>query len=162
MRFCFESRKKLCLVTTRVAPAMVHTDGVLAINGYHERALRTRSCAKSQVVQAEHEEFAPLTRACGQRYGRDRLDSATTIGVSLDQLWRLVDGVYTMPLFRMSEALADGAIERHRRRLQGRARLVTIDLDPTDDPTHGAQQLTGNLAAICRFPPGLPVERRST
>jgi hypothetical protein len=59
MRFCFESRKKskLCLVATRVAPAMVHTDGVLAINGYHERALRTRSCAKSQVVQAELEEL---------------------------------------------------------------------------------------------------------
>lgn len=69
MRFCFESRRKseLCLVTTRVAPAMVHADGVLAINGYHERALRTRSCVKSQVVQAELEEIAPLTRACGQR-----------------------------------------------------------------------------------------------
>jgi hypothetical protein len=45
-------------------------------------------------------------------------------------------------LFRLSEALADCVIERHRRRLQGRARRVTIDLDPTDDPTHGAQQLT--------------------
>ena len=45
-------------------------------------------------------------------------------------------------LFRVSEALADCVIERHRRRLQGRARRVTIDLDPTDDPTHGAQQLT--------------------
>jgi hypothetical protein len=38
--------------------------------------------------------------------------------------------------------LADLVIERHRKRLQGRARLITIDLDPTDDPTHGAQQLT--------------------
>jgi len=28
---------------------------------------------------------------------------------------------------------------RHRRRLQGRARGLPIDLDPTDDPTHGAQ-----------------------
>ena len=45
-------------------------------------------------------------------------------------------------LFRLSEALADCVIERHRRRLQGRARRITIDLDPTDDPTHGAQQLT--------------------
>ena len=33
-------------------------------------------------------------------------------------------------------------IERHATRLQHRARLVTIDLDPTDDPTHGAQQLS--------------------
>ena len=45
-------------------------------------------------------------------------------------------------LFRLSEALADRVIERHRRRLRGQARRVTIDLDPTDDPTHGAQQLT--------------------
>jgi hypothetical protein len=42
----------------------------------------------------------------------------------------------------MAEALADTVIERHRQRLHGRARLITIDLDPTDDPTHGAQQLT--------------------
>jgi Transposase DDE domain group 1 len=45
-------------------------------------------------------------------------------------------------LYRMGEALADCVIERHRRRLHGRAQLITIDLDPTDDPTHGAQQLT--------------------
>ena len=45
-------------------------------------------------------------------------------------------------LFRMAEALADRVMERHRRRLHGRARRITIDLDPTDDPTHGHQQLT--------------------
>ena len=44
-------------------------------------------------------------------------------------------------LFRMTEALADTVIERHRSRLYGRARRITIDLDPTDDPTHGEQQL---------------------
>jgi len=37
-------------------------------------------------------------------------------------------------LFRMTEALADSVIERHRQRLHGRARRITIDLDPTDDP----------------------------
>jgi len=45
-------------------------------------------------------------------------------------------------LLRMSEALADCVIERHRCRLRGGAGRVTIDLDPTDDPTHGAQQLS--------------------
>ena len=45
-------------------------------------------------------------------------------------------------LYRLSTALADCVIERHRRRLQGRARRITLDLDPTDDPTHGAQQLS--------------------
>ena len=42
----------------------------------------------------------------------------------------------------MGEALADVVVERHRERLHGRAKRITIDLDPTDDPTHGAQQLT--------------------
>ena len=45
-------------------------------------------------------------------------------------------------LYRMSVALADTVIERHRRRLKRKAKRITIDLDPTDDPTHGAQQLT--------------------
>lgn len=45
-------------------------------------------------------------------------------------------------LFRIAEALAERVIERHRKRLHGRARRITIDLDPTDDPTHGQQQLS--------------------
>jgi hypothetical protein len=45
-------------------------------------------------------------------------------------------------LYRMSVALADAVIERHRQRLKRKAKRITIDLDPTDDPTHGAQQLT--------------------
>jgi hypothetical protein len=57
-------------------------------------------------------------------------------------LSRFENSVGRKELFRMAEALADAVIERHRQRLHGRARLITIDLDPTDDPTHGAQQLT--------------------
>jgi len=34
-------------------------------------------------------------------------------------------------------------MKRHRQRLGARnVRRITIDLDPTDDPTHGKQQLT--------------------
>jgi len=58
-------------------------------------------------------------------------------------------------LLRMSEALADCVIERHRKRLHGRARRITIDLDPTDDPTHGAQQLSffnGHYDSYCYLP----------
>jgi cellobiose phosphorylase len=32
-------------------------------------------------------------------------------------------------------------ISHHRRRLRGKARRITIDMDPTDDPTHGQQEL---------------------
>jgi hypothetical protein len=42
----------------------------------------------------------------------------------------------------MGAKLADLVIEQHRRRLRGRTRCITIDLDPTVDPTHGAQQLS--------------------
>jgi Transposase DDE domain group 1 len=41
-------------------------------------------------------------------------------------------------LLAMAEVLADSVMERQRQRLGGGAGLITIDLDPTDDPTHGA------------------------
>lgn len=46
-------------------------------------------------------------------------------------------------------------IERHRRRLKRKVKRITIDLDPTDDPTHGAQQLTffnGHYDTWCYLP----------
>jgi len=44
-------------------------------------------------------------------------------------------------MLAMSHALADAVIARHCRRRR-RVRLITIDLDVTEDQTHGAQQLT--------------------
>ena len=58
-------------------------------------------------------------------------------------------------LYLASVALADLVIEQHRARLQGRARRITIDLDPTDDPTHGQQELTffnGHYDTWCYLP----------
>jgi hypothetical protein len=58
-------------------------------------------------------------------------------------------------LYRMGIALADTVIERHRRRLKRKVKRITIDLDPTDDPTHGAQQLTffnGHYDTWCYLP----------
>ena len=55
----------------------------------------------------------------------------------------------------MAQELAIRVIERHRRRRCGRARRITIDLDPTDDATHGAQQLTffnGYYDSWCYLP----------
>ncbi len=45
-------------------------------------------------------------------------------------------------LMRMGLALAERVIARHRKRLRGRVKRITVELDPTDDPTHGAQQLS--------------------
>ena len=58
-------------------------------------------------------------------------------------------------LYRMGIALADTVIERHRRRLGRKVKRITIDLDPTDDPTHGAQQLAffnGHYDTWCYLP----------
>jgi hypothetical protein len=72
--------------------------------------------------------------------GRDPIQGKDL--ASQPTLSRFENGRDRKQLFRLSEALVDCVIERHRCRLRGRARCVTIDLDPTDDPTHGAQQLT--------------------
>jgi hypothetical protein len=55
---------------------------------------------------------------------------------------RFENRVGVQELYAMGCELAAAVIARHQRRLQSRARQITIDLDPTDDPTHGAQQLT--------------------
>ena len=58
-------------------------------------------------------------------------------------------------LYHLGVTLAESVIERHRQRRHGRARRITIDLDPTDDPTHGAQQLSffnGHYDTWCYLP----------
>lgn len=68
---------------------------------------------------------------------------------------RFENGVGARALYRMGRELAAGVIDRHRQRLRGRARRITIDLDVTDDPTHGAQQLTffhGHYDTWCYLP----------
>ena len=71
---------------------------------------------------------------------RDPVDG-NSLG-SQPTLSRFENSVSSKDLFRMGGELADIVIEHHAERLKGKARLITIDLDPTDDPTHGAQQLT--------------------
>ena len=70
-------------------------------------------------------------------------------------LSRFENAVGRHELYLASVALADLVIEHHRTRLQGRARRITIDLDPTDDPTHGQQELTffnGHYDTWCYLP----------
>lgn len=85
--------------------------------------------------------------------GRDPVDGDAL--ASQPTLSRFENRVSTRELYRMGEALADVVIERHRKRLGSRARRITIDLDPTDDPTHGQQQLTffnGHYDTWCYLP----------
>ena len=57
-------------------------------------------------------------------------------------LSRFENAVGPRDLYRMGETLVATVIDRHRLRLGRKCRQVTIDLDPTVDPTHGAQQLS--------------------
>jgi hypothetical protein len=85
--------------------------------------------------------------------GRDAVQGEAL--ASQPTLSRLENAIGPKALYRMGETLAEAVIERQRRRLRGKARRITIELDPTDDPTHGAQQLTlfnGHYDTWCYLP----------
>ena len=70
-------------------------------------------------------------------------------------LSRFENAVGPRELIAMGHVLAATIIAHHRRRLKGRATRITIDLDPTDDPTHGQQEFTffnGHYDTWCYLP----------
>jgi Transposase DDE domain group 1 len=70
-------------------------------------------------------------------------------------LSRFENAVGPLALTRLGHALADLVLGQHHARLRGRARRITVDLDPTDDPTHGQQQFTffnGHYDTWCYLP----------
>jgi hypothetical protein len=71
--------------------------------------------------------------------GRDPVTGSAL--ASQPTLSRFENAVSSAELLRMSEALAASVIQRHRRRKR-KVRRITIDLDPTEDATHGGQQLS--------------------
>ena len=85
--------------------------------------------------------------------GRDPIDGAAL--ASQPTLSRFENGVGRRELIAMGHVLAATVIEQHRRRLKGRVTRITIDLDPTDDPTHGQQEFTffnGHYDTWCYLP----------
>lgn len=85
--------------------------------------------------------------------GRDPLDGAAL--ASQPTLSRFENAVSWTELRDMAHALADTVIEQQRRARKGRATAITVDLDPTDDPTHGQQELTffnGHYDSWCYLP----------
>lgn len=110
----------------------------------------TLACGYSDCNDAARLASDPIYKLLIDRdpiYGEDLASQPT--------LSRFENSVSKTDLYRMGEALADLVIEHHRRRLRGKARRITIDLDPTDDPTHGAQQLSffnGHYDSWCYLP----------
>ncbi len=89
-----------------------------------------------------------LLLARDPRLGRGLADQAT--------LSRFENGVDSRDLYRVASELTDVVIEQHHKRRPGRrVKLITIDLDPTEDRTHGEQQLSlfnGHYDAWCYLP----------
>src|SRR5881628_1594501 len=70
-------------------------------------------------------------------------------------LSRFENAVSARELRAMTHVLADTVIAQQRRRLHGRVGRITIDLDPTDDPTHGQQEFAffnGHYHTWCYLP----------
>lgn len=82
--------------------------------------------------------------------GRDPVRGAAL--ASQPTLSRFENGVGRGALLRMGEALLESVIASRR---PGKVRRLTVDLDVTDDPTHGAQQLSffnGHYGTACYLP----------
>ena len=70
-------------------------------------------------------------------------------------LCRFENAIGPKELFRCGEALAETILSRQQRRLKKGVRWITIDMDTTDDPTHGEQQLSffnGHYHHWCYLP----------
>jgi hypothetical protein len=83
---------------------------------------------------------------------RDPLEGAAL--ASQPTLSRFENAAGPKVLYRMGETLADAVIKRQRR-AHRKSKRITVELDPTDDPTHGAQQLAlfnGHYDTWCYLP----------
>ena len=99
-----------------------------------------------------------MKEVCGRSANGEALASQPTLS-RFENAW--VKGKSASRIARARELvclgreLEDFVIERHQKRLGRRAKLVTIDLDPTDDPTHGQQAFTffnGHYGSWCYLP----------
>ena len=84
--------------------------------------------------------------------GRDPITGDSL--ASQPTLSRFENDVTRGELLAMGEALFEAVLARHRRRRR-KVRCITLDLDVTDDPTHGTQQLSffnGFYGTWCYLP----------
>ena len=134
-----------CLVDRRELGKIRHT--LTALLGQRIFGI---ACGHPDGNDAEHLADDPIHKLL---LGRDPVAGEAL--ASQPTISRFENGVGPSALYVLARELAMRVIERHRRRLEGRARRITIDLDPTDDATHGAQQLTffnGHYDSWCYLP----------
>src|SRR5213594_59497 len=134
-----------CLVEDRQAGKVRHTIEELLAQRIYGIA-----CGHPDANDADRLADDPIHKLL---LGRDPIDGDAL--ASQPTISRFENHVGSQALYAMGRELAANVIDRHRQRLHGRAQRITIDLDPTDDPTHGAQQLTffnGHYDCWCYLP----------
>jgi hypothetical protein len=134
-----------CLRDERSAERVIHGMRELVEQRVYGMACGYEDCNDSARLAGD-----PIHRLL---LGRDPRDGEWL--ASQPTLSRFENAIDGRSLVRMGTALADCVIKRHRRRLRGRVRRITIDLDPTDDATHGQQQLAlfnGHYDRWCYLP----------
>ena len=109
------------------------------------------ACGYADCNDADRVSDDPMQKALLERdpLGDESLASQATLS-------RFENGVRIVELYKMGMELMEFVIERHLKRLGRRkVKLITIDMDPTEDKTHGAQQLSmfnGHYGAHCYLP----------
>ncbi|MBM4050718.1 MAG: IS1380 family transposase [Planctomycetes bacterium] len=161
----FEGLLDKPVTVTFTAPDQSSDGGVLLLKAIDEKMGLTRRMAGAmrdgrQPGKTEHaleEMFQEriFGISCGYPDGNDaaRLSKDPAMQTACERrgeplasqptLSRLENAARSTDLLRMACALTDSVIERERaKRLKKRVRRITIDMDPTEDRTYGAQQLT--------------------
>ena len=121
-----------CLVDTRQANKVTHS-----LHDLVRQRLFGLACGYEDCNDAQRLSSDPMQRFLLDRDPVEGQDIA-----SQPTLSRFENAVGSRELLGMSYALANAVLKRHSKRLKRRTRLITLDLDPTDDACYGQQQLS--------------------
>lgn len=133
-----------CLVDGRQASKVVHSFADM----FRQRVYGL-ACGYADVNDVAKIGRDPLHKSL---LGRDAVTDADL--ASQPTLSRFENMLGPRDLYRMSQALCEAVLDRHRKRLR-KVKRVTIDMDPTDDATHGQQELAffnGHYSSWCYLP----------
>ena len=117
------------LVDSRFAGKIVHS-----FHDLFRQRIYALACGYADVNDVAHIGRDPLYKAL---LDRDPLSGSDL--ASQPTLSRFENCLGKTDLYRMSQALLNTVLDRHRKRLR-KVRCITIDMDPTDDAAHGQQE----------------------
>lgn len=135
-----------CLSDDREAGKVVHT-----FEDLFRQRVYGLACGYADANDVARVGHDPLHKSL---LGRDPLGAVDL--ASQPTLSRFENALGPKDLYRMSGVLLETVLDRHQRRLgRKKVKRVTIDMDPTDDPTYGQQELAffnGHYDNWCYLP----------